>query len=391
MMIYITILIVLFLFWIINIKKNRLQEKTLAAESTINNVTEQNSSIKIVHTYSDMGYAVVVVISLIAFLGLRGITGTDTVTYLGFYETNNYPINMEKVYLYISRYFAEKNFSFNTLQVCIAAGTIIPVFIEYWKKSANIYFTSFLFYLFPFYLYAFNVSRQTLAAAFVVCAYLVVKNLKLRNLIISIILIAFAVGIHKTSLYIAVILFITEFIFNKLLNKKKIILLVGIVMGILSLILYRSDFVYNYLMAQSSRFDEYSSYITSTTATASLTNKSVLILIVTLISCVIICLYAFYPKEERDSQLFSAFLIFTMFEMLQVNWISDRMVVFVLPILPLFFTYTVYTNGMKDKKNRALRYSICILGVLMGLIMFGRVVGQNFGEIIPYIGVKNVF
>lgn len=56
------------------------------------------------HTYGDFIFLLVLLSSLVFLAGFRGLTGTDTPAYLLFYETGNYPISMEKIYLNLSRF-----------------------------------------------------------------------------------------------------------------------------------------------------------------------------------------------------------------------------------------------------------------------------------------------
>lgn len=367
-MIYFSILILLLIIWLFNIN---------------NNVIELSNEVK--HTYSQFIYVLLVSAFFSVFLGLRGLTGTDSVMYLSFYETGIYPENMEKVYMYISLFFSNHKLSFNMFQLFISTITILSVFIQYWKQSKNIYFTVFLFYLFTFYLYAFNVSRQTLAGAILTLAFLILQRGRLINYVVSLILCLIAIGIHRTSIYIIVALIIIGLLRKKLLQSYKIMIFVGGFNILVSLILYKTSYVYDHLLDISSNFGMYSSYIDGTSASGFLTNKSMITFIIAVISNLIIILYSQYPDSLRKERLFGPFFLFTIFNMFQVSWISDRMSLFVLPIIPLFFTNLVYIKGdVCVSKNKQSTMIFLILG--MGLLMFTRIVIQNFGQIVPYMG-----
>ncbi|MBC9722859.1 MAG: EpsG family protein [Lactobacillus sp.] len=368
-MIYFLILIFLLFAWLFNFKSN-------------------NSNMQIghhKHTYSDLTFILVVVTFFIFFSGLRGLTGTDTSTYLFFYETNNYPATMEKIYLNASRFFSANEVSFQTFQIIVACFTIVPLFIQYWGKSENLYFSTFIFYLFSFYLYSFNVSRQALAASILAFGYLFFKKNDVLSLIIGIVVGAIAIDIHKSSLYIFLALLVIKIISERVLKSEKSIFLIGLLGIILSLFFYKSNYVFNKLLSVSGNFSDYSSYIDATTASGILTTKSLFTLSFALIGSLIIMLYSRYPKDYRNAQLFTPFFLFTVFEILQINWISDRMAIFVLPMIPLFFTHIVYVRKDFHVSNK-LKYAMCFLIILMGLMTFSRVVIQNFGQILPYLG-----
>lgn len=337
------------------------------------------------HSYGDFVFFLVLVSSLVFLAGFRGLTGTDTPTYLFFYETDNYPITMEKIYLNLSRFFSNKDVSFRTFQILIAFFTIFPIFFQYWKKSGNIYFSTLIFYLFGFYLYSFNVSRQTLAAAILAFVYLYFKKNSLKSIVVSLALSIVAIGIHKSSLYILLGLILIRSISPFLLKSTKLIVLTGVLSGILSFYFYKSDYVFNKVLSLSANFSDYQSYIDTGTATSVLTNKSLFTLIFALIGSIVIVLYCKYPVNYRSSTLFPPFFLFTIFQVFQINWISDRMSIFVLPLIPLFFTSIIYTD--KDiHVSKIIRCLMCILSVVMGLMIFSRIVLQNFGQILPYLG-----
>ena len=368
-MIYFIILIFLFFTWVFNFQSN-------------------NSNMQIgrrKHTYNDLTFILVVVIFFIFFSGLRGLTGTDTPTYLLFYETNNYPVTMEKLYLVISHFLSANGVPFRSFQIIVAFLTIVPLFICYWKKSENLYFSTFLFYLFSFYLYSFNVSRQALAASILAFGYLFLKKNNLLSWINCIVMGSIAIGIHRSSLYIFLALVMISVISKGVLKSEKLILSIGLLEIILSLFFYKSDYLFNKLLSVSGSFSDYSSYIDVTTASGILTNKSLFTLLFALIASLITILYSYYPKDYRDAHMFTPFVLFTVFEVLQINWITDRMAIFVLPMIPLFFTHIVYVQKNTNVPNK-LRHTMCFLIVLMGLMMFSRVVLQNFGQILPYLG-----
>ncbi|GDZ83284.1 hypothetical protein LCIT_05260 [Leuconostoc citreum] len=337
------------------------------------------------HTYSDLIFIIVVVTFFIFFSGLRGLTGTDTSTYLFFYETNNYPATMEKLYLNASRFFSTNEVPFQIFQIIVAFFTIAPVFIYYWGESENLYFSTFVFYLFSFYLYSFNVSRQALAASILTVGYLFLKKNDVLSLITCIVLSAIAIYIHKSSLYIFLALIVIKIISERVVKSQRLIFLIGLLGIILSLFFYKNNYVFNKLLSVSSNFSEYSSYIDATTAFGILTTKSLFTLSFALIGSLIIMLYSKYPKDYRSAKLFTPFLLFTVFEILQINWISDRMAIFVLPMIPLFFTHIVYVRKDFHVSNK-LKYAMCFSIILMGLMTFSRVVIQNFGQILPYLG-----
>lgn len=368
-MIYFLILIFLFFAWLFNFK----------SDNSIIQVGHRK------HTYNDLTFILIVVTFFIFFSGLRGLTGTDTSTYLFFYETNNYPATMEKIYLNASRFFSTNGVPFQTFQIIVAFFTIVPLFIHYWGESENLYFSTFIFYLFSFYLYSFNVSRQTLAASILTFGYLFLRKNNVLSLITCIVLGAIAINIHKSSLYIFLALVVIKIISEGLLKSEKSIFLTGLLGIILSLFFYKSNYVFNKLLSVSSSLSDYSSYIDASTASGILTTKSLFTLSFALIGSLIIMLYSKYPKNYKNAQLFTPFFLFTVLEILQINWISDRMVIFVLPMIPLFFTHIVYVGNDFHVSNK-LKRVMCFLIILMGLMIFSRVVIQNFGQILPYLG-----
>lgn len=368
-MIYYLILVFLMLAWMFNYKKTN----TIG----VNGLRQ--------HTYGDFIFLLVLLSSLVFLAGFRGLTGTDTPAYLLFYETGNYPISMEKIYLNLSRFFSNNDISFRTFQIVIAFFTIFPIFLQYWKKSENIYFSILIFYLFGFYLYSFNVSRQTLAATIVSFTYLYFKKNGLKSIVVSLALSIVAIGIHKSSLYILVALILISSISPFLLKNTKLIALIGIFSGILSLYLYKTNYVFNKILSLSANFSEYQGYINTDTAANVLMNKSLFTFIFALIGSIVIVLYCKYPVNYRSSTLFPPLLLFTIFQVFQINWISDRMSIFVLPLIPLFFTNVVYVEKGIDV-SKTVKSLMCALSIIMGLLIFSRIVLQNFGQISPYLG-----
>lgn len=368
-MIYYLILIFLILAWLFNYKN-----------IDIGNITSVRQ-----HSYGDFLFLIFVTLFFVFFVGFRGLTGTDTVTYLFFYETGNYPISMEKLYLSLSSWFSNNGISFRIFQTVVAFFTIFPIFLQYWKKSENIYFCILIFYLSGFYLYSFNVSRQTLAAAILSFTYLYFKKNSLTSIVVSLILGIIAIEIHKSSIYIFIALILIRIISPYLLKSNKTLVLTGILSGVLSLYFYKSNYVFNKLLSISANFSEYQSYIDTSTASGILTTKSLFTLAFGLIGSLIIVLYSKYPAKYRSSILFPPFFLYTIFQILQINWISDRMSIFVLPLIPLFLTSVIYTT--KDiHVSKKIKGLMCILSIVMGLMIFSRIVIQNFGQILPYLG-----
>lgn len=368
-MIYYLILVFLMLTWMFNYKKTN----TIG----LNGLRQ--------HSYGDFIFLLIFLIFLVFLAGFRGLTGTDTSTYLLFYETGHYPISMEKGYLNLSRFFSNNDVSFRIFQTVIAFFTIFPIFLQYWKKSENIYFSILIFYLSGFYLYSFNVSRQTLAAAILTFTYLYFKKNSLKSIVVCLVLGITAIEIHKSSLYILIALILIRIISPYILRNTKSIVLIGIFSGVLSLYFYKSNYVFNKLVSISANFSGYQSYIDTSTAVGILTNKSFSTLVFALIGSLIIVLYSKYPVKYRNSIFFTPFFLYIIFQVLQINWISDRMSIFVLPLIPLFFTSIVYAK--KDiHVSKRIRCVMCTLSVVMGLMIFNRIVMQNFGQILPYLG-----
>lgn len=228
-------------------------------------------------------------------------------------------------------------------------------------------------------------SRQTLAATIVSFTYLYFKKNGLKSIVVSLALSIVAIGIHKSSLYILVALILISSISPFLLKNTKLIALIGIFSGILSLYLYKTNYVFNKILSLSANFSEYQGYINTDTAANVLMNKSLFTFIFALIGSIVIVLYCKYPVNYRSSTLFPPLLLFTIFQVFQINWISDRMSIFVLPLIPLFFTNVVYVEKGIDV-SKTVKSLMCALSIIMGLLIFSRIVLQNFGQISPYLG-----
>jgi len=330
-------------------------------------------------------YVIFMSIFLVLFSGLRGLTGTDTITYQLFYETNFYPLSMEKLYIKMSQFFYQNGSSFTLFQIVTALLTILPIVIQYYKKSENIYFTLLLFYLFSFYLFSFNVSRQTLAAAILFFGYMNLKRQSLMSKIIFFLTILVSFEIHKSSLYMVFGLLGAYVISKLILKKKSYLIFSGIVFIVLAVVFYKTNFVFNKLTSFSGSFSTYDGYLTAGTAGGVLTYKSLITFITAVLSSLLILMYSKFSSSYQNAKLFAPFLLYTLLEILQVNWISDRLIIFMLPMIPLFFTHMVYSRDDKSITNND-RYMLSSIIFILGIMSFGRIVIQNFGQILPYQG-----
>lgn len=324
----------------------------------------------------------------IMFLGLRGLTGSDTPTYQYFYDTNMYPNTIEKGYAWFSNFFANSGVSFTLFEVVVAVLTLLPIFYIYYKYTTSMAITLLFFYLDGTMLNAINISRQMLAVSFFFLGvFAIIRRRSKLNLLLTVICFSIAVEFHKTA-WIAILGLIPIYLIYIAFRRRKnstyicaVILLCAIVF------FYKSNYVYNYLLSLggTSALNTYGGYVTDVSAENLLTSRNIRTLLTTIIEVgVFLVPQSKHSRTDKLTQFLLAIFAFSvLIQSTQINWISDRFNQFFVPFLAILIPKLI-VDGEKINLKKAILF---ILFLVAAILQFYRMVVHNFGTIYPYIGI----
>lgn len=326
----------------------------------------------------------------IALVGLRGLTGSDTIPYKTFFDTNSYPESMEKGYMLLSQLFSRVGFSFTAFQIVIAILTFVPIFIIYYKKSYSFALVFFLFYLNALPFYAINISRQMVAVSAFVTGFFLLINRKKRYKFISIAFFGLSFLFHK-SMLIALVGLIPIYIVYFLIKKyNRVHYLLGCVLFIAIVIFYKSTFFYNLLtsLASSGMLSDYTNFITTSSAEYILVNKNLPTLIMTVLEALLFLFPVFDGKSmEKETQILcSVFFVLVFAQSIQVGWITERLTQYFIPFTPILVT-RLLINSKRSGVYTFFKYIVLVIFCMAAFVWFYRMVIHNFGTIYPYYGI----
>lgn len=329
-------------------------------------------------------------IFFVLFLGLRGLTGSDTPVYKMYFDSNYYPVGFEKGYQILSQMFESSGYSFTSFQILIAILTIIPLFITFYKNSPSLSITVFMFYTFATILYAINISRQMVAVSFTFAAIMLFYKKGMKPKLLSLSLFIIAVLFHKTTL-IAIAGLIPVYLVYAFMKKyKNINYFLGSFLVIGIIIFYKSNSFYNFMLslANTGSLANYTSFVTTSSAEYNLVSKNLPTLLMTIIQALIF----FMPSlkgdnlDDKTKFLLSIFFFLTFTQSFQVSWITERLTQYYIPFTSVLVARLICLRS-KDRYYLIENIFIFLIFFMAGFIWFHRMVIHNFGTIYPYIGI----
>ncbi|CAM2951709.1 EpsG family protein [Weissella confusa] len=334
----------------------------------------------------------VVVITI--FVGYRGLTGSDTITYQYFYQSNYYPIGMEAGYILLSRTFSNLGFSFEFFEMLIAIFTYVPLGLVLAKRTKNFAFSTFFLYLMGFIQYSLNISRQMFAVSLFLLAadslidWYVGRKKTVSNMILITLMFSFSALIHSTAVYLGIILMFTLVGYKAILRRQRSFTLLGLVGLIWVLFNYHSDYFYNVLQnVSTNRFvEKYSGFVTNNGANELLNQKSPTVMFIGIAFSALLIILGVYWRNrsvDRISEIYSLIMFdYVLVIGTQANWIADRLSYFLLPFVVIIISRLAFGSVVK---NDGIRLLVVLIALFSGLLNFYRITNGNFGNMIPYL------
>lgn len=334
----------------------------------------------------------VVVITI--FVGHRGLTGSDTITYQYFYHSNYYPIGMEAGYILLSRTFSNLGFSFEFFEMLIAIFTYVPLGLVLAKRTKNFAFSTFFLYLMGFIQYSLNISRQMFAVSLFLLAadslidWYVGRKKTVSNMILITLMFSFSALIHSTAVYLGIILMFTLVGYKAILRRQRLFTLLGLVGLIWVLFNYHSDYFYNVLQnVSTNRFvEKYSGFVTNNGANELLNQKSPTVMFIGIAFSALLIILGVYWRNrsvDRVSEIYSLIMFdYVLVIGTQANWIADRLSYFLLPFVVIIISRLAFGSVVK---NDGIRLLVVLIALFSGLLNFYRITNGNFGNMIPYL------
>ena len=381
MILYNEILIILLLFWLISI-------------------VFEFGHFKSVPVYTVVARLVLVILTILVtlFVGMRGLTGTDTKTYKLFYETGYFHENVEPAYRILSSFFSAHQFSFTVFEIFIATLTFSSIMFAIMLLSKNYMFSIVILYLYCVPQLSLNISRQMLAVGIYTLGVALIldnkfikgKSLNTVQSKIGVLLFLLAFFFH-TSTLIAVFIFSMSYILYKIVFRRgTYFFVIGCCSLTITIILSKVNFVYNLLtsIATSGYLSKYTEFIMTDSAQTQLTEKSTNVFLIGITMSILFIVIGLFCSENRFDKMTEFLLFYSAFFLLiqasQVNWISDRLGYYFLPLLSITFSRVIYNEILKDKILWKIVLTFFIF-VTSGLF-YSHVVIGNFGNMYPYIG-----
>ncbi|KRK39960.1 EpsG family protein [Loigolactobacillus bifermentans] len=326
----------------------------------------------------------------IALVGFRGSTGSDTLTYKTFFDTNLYPDTMEKGYMFLSQLFSRLGISFTAFQVFISILTFLPIFIIYYKKSYSYAVVFLLFYLNALPFYAINISRQMVSVSFFMTGFFLLISSKKFNSFISPVFFYISFLFHKSMIIAILGLVLIYIIYFSMKKYDKSHYLLGVFLIIVIILFYKSVFIYNILtsLANNGALSDYTSFVTTSSAAYDLVDKNFPTLIMTLIESIIFLLPVFNSnKMDKETRILSSvFFVLVFVQSIQVGWITERLTQYFIPFTPILVTRILYESS-NSKLYVFFKYVALVLFCMAAFVWFYRMVIHNFGTIYPYYGI----
>lgn len=330
--------------------------------------------------------AVLATMALILLVGLRGLTGTDTLAYFIHFSQGYMPGEVESGFRVLSGVFSNLFGNFAFFEIFVATLSFGLILFVGLKTTENPMLLIFSLYLSGYALNAMNIMRQVFAGGIWILAfYYRIKcseNKGWKDFFAYLILVILAASIHKSVIIIFLLFELTMFLRKTLFSKTstKLILSVSIFLyGVLNyegLLLNAFITLLSKLPVVKNYVGYLNGFVQSTSSSSSPTMLAIYLLLFFVFSLIL-----FNPKEDDlPSQLF----LVGSFDWLLIygsgtSWMADRLGLFFLPIFLILIVRT--TDGRKLTWRNLL---IAFLSIVAMILMFVRIIYGNFGQIIPY-------
>lgn len=334
----------------------------------------------------------IVAIAYVLLLSLRGMTGTDTKSYLKIFENNLYDqFHIEWISRLVMVTCSHLGLPFESVEVMFALLTVIPLAIVFTKYTANSLIAMSGLFIYGYILLAFNISRQMIAVSFFVAAVLLWMNggnkkIKIGAIILSVL----AVSFHSSA-----IIMLAGFLFIHYFATQKSKLMKGVLPGIALFIIVLSAVIYTFapletigatLYHSGILGDNYSYYLRPEVRAHIFGRPAKLTMAIAILTAGTVFIrfkYLEIKKEKYDVSISMLALVYALLTSLNIGWISDRLSYYFLPFLSILL---VDILTMKESKKTFKSFAVLML-LLISLLIFKRMFQYNYGGIIPYVGV----
>lgn len=325
------------------------------------------------------------------FVGLRGLTGIDTIHYKDFFDTNQYPEKMEIIYTKVSSFFFENGWSYTSFQLSIAIVIFTCLFIPLLRWSNNYALSMLMLYLTAIPLWTMNITRQMIAVSVVFFAItrLFGSDRKYINFIFCVLMLVIALNVHN-SVVIALIGIGTAYVLGRLIKKNPSnLVIISMISAIWTLGMYVTDFGYQVLtdLAKDSLLSKYTDFVTVDSATTSFTSKGLAVFLFCLVLSGALFIIGRFGQDLMTSNVdyfcLGMLVVYVFLSASQVSWIADRIGQYMLPFVVLAATNITNNNA----KNKTVKWVLLVLILTFGMLNLERVVLGNYGNIYPYQGV----
>lgn len=330
----------------------------------------------------------------VLLLSLRGMTGTDTKSYLNIYQNNLYDqYHIEWVSRLVMVTCSRLGLPFESVELIFALLTVVPLIITFKKYTSNSLIAISGLYIYGYILLAFNISRQMIAVSIFVVAVLIWLNARTKKMMTAALaLSAIAVSFHSSAVIMLVLFLVIHFfsmrkssLMRKLIPWGAVLIAGMAVMVYMFAPLEKAGAVIYHLGILG---DNYSYYLRPE-ARAHIFGRpaklTMAISILTAGSVFIRFKYLEIKNEKYDVVLALLVLVYAVVTSLNIGWISDRLSYYFLPFLSVFLADVIV---MKESKRVFKLYTLLLL-FLISMLIFKRMFEYNYGGIIPYIGIFN--
>lgn len=333
-----------------------------------------------------------VAVGYILLLSLRGMTGTDTKSYLNIFENNLYDqFHIEWLPRLVMLTCSQLGLPFESVEVMFALLTVVPLVFVLKKYTSNSLIAMSGLYIYGYILLSFNISRQMIAVSFFVAAVLLLMNsATTATKIGAIVLSVLSVSFHSSAIImLSVFLFIQYFATQKPKMMTKALPYVALFVVALAVVIYMFaplEAIGAMLYHSGILGDNYSSYLRPDGRSHIFVRPAKLTMAMSILAAAAVFIrfkYLEIKKEKYDVSLSMLVLVYALLTSLNIGWISDRLSYYFLPFLSVLL---VDVLTMKESKKTFKSFALLSL-LLISLLIFKRMLQYNYGEIIPYVGV----
>lgn len=323
-------------------------------------------------------------IILVLFIGLRGLSGTDTPFYQGFYYSGIYPSDIEPLYKNLSIVLSESNYNFWNLQLIVAAITILPITYTLINCSKNYCLSLLILYLSTFPMMMMNVARQMIAVSLLF--FFVMLAIQIGGKFSSIVLISGIIvsyNFHHSTIIGLGLLLIAYVLYTIIRCNFKMLVIFGALSLIWSIVMYTSNFGYS-IMVELLKIPVFEKYVYAATPSDFIMHNSPFALIVGVcLSLVSIVLGLTLDKNTVTKVsifLIAINVVYSMTISSQVLWITDRCGTYLMPFM--FLMLPNLLHGNQFRKN-GQKISFILYFLFLG-VHFTRTMLNNYGGFAPY-------